>query len=60
MQVVTAEWDKESGNHWYKIIVKLPQLHLESQNLNTTVYANELIDMVEVESSKCPHCKKDL
>lgn len=60
MKVVTAEFDKASSNHWYKIIVELPQLHLESPNLNTTVYAHELIDMIEKESRKCPNCNMDL
>lgn len=60
MKVVTSNFDDYSGNPWYKIVVELPQLHLESPNLNTTVYANELIDMVEKESYICPHCKNNL
>ena len=60
MKVVTAEWDGESGNHWYKIIVELPQLHLESPNLNTTEYAHELIDMIDSHDDICPHCKKKI
>jgi len=60
MEVVTSRWDEESGNHWYKIIVKLPQLHLETQDLNTTVYANELIDMIDKTDNICPHCKREI
>jgi len=46
MKVVTAEWDKESSTHWYKIIVQLPQLHLESAHFNTPTYGEELIEMI--------------
>ena len=60
MQVVTAEFDKDSGNPWYKIIVKLPELHLESPNIHTSKYGHDLIDKIEKLSDKCPHCNKAL
>lgn len=46
MHVVTAEWDSYSFNHWYKIVVDLPELHLESARFNTVEYGNDLIEMI--------------
>ncbi len=60
MHVVTAEVDERSGNRWYKIIVDLPQLHLESPNLNTSEYAHEFIDEVDKLDKTCPHCNKEV
>jgi hypothetical protein len=60
MQVVTAEWDKESDNHWYKLIVYLPNLHLETPNFHTSEFGHDLIEMIVKQSDKCPHCGKDV
>lgn len=60
MHVVTAEVDSNSGNRWYKIIVNLPQLHLESPNMNTSVYAHELLDEIDQLDKICPHCMEEI
>jgi len=60
MKVVTAEWDKASGNHWYKIIVELPELHLESPPVNTSKYGHDLIEKIVALDDTCPHCKQKI
>lgn len=56
MHVVTAEWDSDSLNHWYKIIIDLPQLHLETPPFHTSEFGHDLIDMIVKQDDKCPNC----
>jgi len=58
MHVEEAELDDYSGSPWYKIIVNIPQLHLESPLLNTADIAEEMVEEIAVLSDYCPHCKK--
>jgi len=60
MHVVTAEMDKGSGNHWYKIVVDLPEIHMETPNIHTVAYGNDLIDMICKIDDVCPHCDKKI
>lgn len=47
MHVVSAGYDKYSGGNFYKIVVDLPELHLESPIIPTAEYGHELIDKIE-------------
>lgn len=61
MQVVTADYiDKTSQNPWYKIVVSLPQLHLESPPIHTSEYGHDLIELISKLSDTCPYCKKEI
>jgi len=60
MKVVTSNYDYNSLNHWYKLIVQLPQLHLQSQDFHTTEYGNDLVEMIANLDDTCPHCNKKI
>lgn len=47
--------DPDDARPWYRIRIMLPQLMLETPNLYTHEYANDLLDMMMAESY-CPFC----
>lgn len=46
MHVVKSSTVDYSGSPYWKIIVDIPQLHLETPDLFTQEHANELIDEI--------------
>lgn len=52
--------DPTDPRPWWKVILRLPQLSMETTLLNTPDYANDLINMILQKDSNCPHCGKKL
>jgi len=59
-QIVEGELDEVKDMPWWKIMVYLPQLHLETPPLFTAEHAEELKEEIAALSDYCPHCKKKI
>lgn len=60
MHVIQGAWDPKSGNPWYKIRVDIPEIHLETPEIMTVDYGEELIETIDKSYEICPHCGKKI